>query len=79
MKPTVTIQSIDAKYILEVEEHQYILEHLNEPLALAGLWFDHKGKLDHVTLRAENSKVITLFTNNHVKGVFSNGIEFQLG
>lgn len=32
MQPTITIESIGNKYLLEDEKYEYLLAHLNEPL-----------------------------------------------
>lgn len=78
MKPTIIIKYIKNKHILSDEEFEYIVDHLNQPLPLANLWWDDKGKLKHLSIH-RGKGLITLFDNNHIKGEFGNGIKFQLG
>ena len=78
MKPTVVINSIGSKGILNDAEYEYILNHTNEPLPLCTMWFDRAGTMDYLSVYAGEA-LITLFDNNHVKGEFGNGIKFQLG
>lgn len=78
MKPTVVINSIGSKGILNDAEYEYILNHTNEPLPLCTVWFDDTGRMAYLSVHIGKA-LITLFDRNHVKGEFDNGIKFQLG
>ena len=78
MQPTVTIKCIRNQWILKDEKYQYLLNNLNKPLPLAGIWWTDDGTIDHIIIRHDEG-IITLFSNNRIKGEFLNGIKFQLG
>ena len=78
MNPTVTINSIKSRYLLNDEQYDYILENIGQPLQLASPWFDREGQLVHLTVYFGDT-VITLFEENVIEGEFDNGIKFQLG
>lgn len=64
---TVTIKSIKAQNVLNKNDFNYIVEHLNQPLELADLWFNRVGTLEFMTVRSkEEDHVITLFENNGI-------------
>lgn len=60
---TVTIKSIKAQHTLNKSEFDYIVEHLNQPLGLADIWFHRGGGIFFMAVHADN-RVITLFEYN---------------
>lgn len=64
---TVTIKSIKAQNVLNKNDFSYIVEHLNQPLRLADIWFNHDGTLWFMAVwREEEEHVITLFESNGI-------------
>ena len=64
---TVTIKSIKAQNVLNKNDFNYIVEHLNQPLKLADIWFNCDGALWFMAVWGKGEEhVITLFENNGI-------------
>ena len=63
---TITIKSIRKQSVLDTSEFEYILEHLNQPLELADIWFRRGGGIAFLAIHTDDDHVITLFSTNGI-------------
>lgn len=65
---TVTIKSIGSQYIASVDDYIWLLEHRDEPLALAIIGWDTDGEVDYFVVRIDDRRIIVVFPDgNKVK------------
>lgn len=63
---TITIKFIRKQSVLDASEFEYILEHLNQPLELADIWFRRGGGIAFLAIHTDDDRVITLFGTNGI-------------